>query len=110
MFALALLGAVLLGPCFGVCSGWKASADARMACCAGKSTDEAELCCASAEGRQNSESLAGLTTVGLPPLEPVALKIAAVLGPEPPATFVLDSHDPLTADCERHVLLSVFLI
>jgi hypothetical protein len=81
-----------------------------MACCANKSASDAEMCCASSEGRQNADSAASLTIVALPPTEPVALKIASALGPQLRAAFVIDSHHPLTDESARHVLLSVFLI
>lgn len=108
-FAFALLGMLMLAPCLGVCTGWSASADARMGCCLGKSADEAEMCCASSEGRQNADST-GSATPALPALAPVALETASVLTPESRAAAVIESLDPLTADSERYVLLSVFLI
>jgi hypothetical protein len=110
VFAFVLLGALALVPCLGVCTGWTASADARMACCAGKTPDEAKMCCASSEGRQNADSPVALAVVALPAPEPVALRIASALAPQLRAAFVIDAHDPLTADSERYVLLSVFLI
>ena len=109
-FALLLLSALALAPCLGVCTGWSASAEARMACCAGKAADEATMCCASSEGRQNAGSPGALAVVALPALEPVALRIASVLPPQLRAAFVIEAHDPLTADSDRYVLLSVFLI
>ena len=109
-FAFVLLGALALAPCLGVCAGWTASADARMACCAGKSADDATMCCASSEGRHNADLPGALAVVALPAAEPIALKIAWALAPQRRAASVIDSHDPLTADSERHVLLSVFLI
>ena len=109
-FAFVLLLALALAPCWGVCSGWTASENARMACCVGKSSDEAKMCCASSEGRQNSDSPGALAVVALPAPEPIALKIASALATEQSAASVIDSHDPLTADSERYVLLSVFLI
>ena len=108
-FAFVLLGMLMLTPCLGVCTGWSASAEARMACCVGKSADEAKMCCASSEGRQNADSTASAIPA-LPALEPIALEIASVLAPELRAAAVIESHDPLTADSERYVLLSVFLI
>lgn len=104
-FAFVLLSTLSLAPCLGVCAGWTASAHAQMACCANKSANDAEMCCASSEGRQNADSAASLTIVALPPTEPIALEIASAL-----AAFVIDSHDPVTDDSARHVLLSVFLI
>ena len=104
-----LLGMLVLAPCLGVCAGWSASAEVRMACCAGKSADEADTCCASSEGRQNTDSSASAVPA-LPALVPIAPEIASVLAPELPAISVIESHDPLTADSERHILLSVFLI
>ena len=98
-----------MAPCLGVCTGWAASADAQMACCAGKAADEAKMCCAAGESRQNADSSAPLP-VALPPVEPIALKIAAALAPQLRAASVIDSHDPVTDDSARYVLLSVFLI
>lgn len=107
--AVAVMLALLVGPCLSACAGWDASRHARMACCADKSADEADACCASTEGRENS---------------PTASTVAAfpvTLGPVPLACPVVatslertarDRHagDPLTPTTERHVLLSVFLI
>ena len=109
-FALVLLGALSLAPCLGVCAGWMTSADARMACCVNKSANDAEMCCASTEGRQNADSVTSLVIVALPPIEPIALKIASALAPQLRAASVIDSHDPVISDSARHVLLSVFLI
>jgi hypothetical protein len=109
IFAVVVLSALTLAPCLGVCTGWTASADARMACCAGKSADEATMCCASSEGRQNADSSMAFA-VALPAPEPVALGIASILAPERRASSIINSTDPLTADSERYVLLSVFLI
>jgi len=81
-----------------------------MACCIGKAVDEAKMCCASSEGRRNADAPSVLALVALPAPEPIALKIASALAPQLSAAFVIDSHDPLTADSERYVLLSVFLI
>ena len=109
-FVFVLLGALALAPCLGVCTGWTASAEARMACCAGKSAEEAKMCCASSEGRQNADSSGALALVALPAPEPIALKIATTLAPQLRAASVIDSHDPLIADSNRYVLLSIFLI
>lgn len=109
-FAFVLLLALALTPCLGVCTGWSASAEARMACCIGKTADEAKMCCASSEGRRNADAPGALALIALPAPEPIALKIASALAPQLRAAFVIDSHDPLTADSERYVLLSVFLI
>ena len=81
-----------------------------MACCAGKAADEAKMCCASSEGRQNGDAPGSMAAVALPAPEPVALRVASALAPQLRAAFVIDSHDPLTADSERYILLSVFLI
>ena len=82
-----------------------------MACCIGKTAGEATMCCASSEGRRNADASGALLAfVALPAPEPIALKIASALAPQLRAAFVIDSHDPLTADSERYVLLSVFLI
>jgi len=81
-----------------------------MACCAEKSADEATMCCASSEGRQNADSPGAFAVVALPAPDPIVSRIASALAPQPRAASVIDSHDPLTADSERYVLLSVFLI
>ena len=109
-FAFVLLAALALTPCLGVCEGWSASGDARMACCADKSANEAKMCCASAEGRQNADSTAHVAPVALPPVEPIALKTTTDLAPRLRAEAVIDSHHPITDDSARYVLLSVFLI
>ena len=109
-FAFVLLGAMALAPCLGVCTGWTSSADARMACCVGKSADEAKMCCASSEGRQNANSAGAPALAALPAPEPIALEIASALAPQLRAASVIDAHDPLTADSDRYVLLSIFLI
>lgn len=108
--AFAVLAVLFAAPCSGVCTGWERSTDARMACCVGKSADEATMCCASSESRQNAESPAVLAIVALPAPEPIALRIASALASQLPAASVIDSHDPQTADSDRYVLLSVFLI
>ena len=108
--ALALVAALLAVPCLGVCAGWAASHHDRMACCADKHQDEADACCASTEGRQNSETVAGLVVVALPALQPIASAVASAVTVQRDVVNDLDSHDPLTSDTERHVLLSVFLI
>ena len=105
-----MLIVLALAPCLGVCTGWSASAEARMACCIGKAADEAKMCCASSEGRRNADAPGTLALVALPAPEPIALKIASALAPQLRAAFVIDAHDPQTADSERYVLLSVFLI
>ena len=109
-FAFVLLAAFALAPCLGVCAGWNASAHARMACCAEKSADEASMCCASSESRQNVDSPWAFAMATLPAPEPIVSRMASALAPQLRAAFDLDSHDPLTADSERYVLLSVFLI
>jgi hypothetical protein len=68
------------------------------------------MCCASAEGRQNADGPTALTFAALAPLEPIALKIATALAPQLRAASVIDSHNPVTDDSARYVLLSVFLI
>lgn len=105
---LALVVVLSAMPCLGICSGWMPSAHERMACCADKAQDEADSCCASGEGR-NSDAPSGFVPVVVAP-EPVALELAAAVAAEPVTLRDLASHDPLTADSERHVLLSVFLI
>ena len=108
-FAVLLLSTLAMAPCLGVCTGWAASPDARMACCIGKAADEAKMCCAAGESRQNADSSAPLP-VGLPPVEPIVLKIATTLAPQLRSASATDSHDPVIDDSARYVLLSVFLI
>lgn len=81
-----------------------------MACCAGKAADQAQMCCASAEGRQNADFTAHVAPVALTPIEPLALKVATTLAPRLRAEAVIDSHNLITDDSARYVLLSVFLI
>jgi len=109
-FAFVLLAALALTPCLGVCEGWSASGDARMACCADKSANEAKMCCAASEGRQNADGATALTMAALAPFESITLKIATALVPRLRAEAVIDSHHPITDDSARYVLLSVFLI
>ena len=108
--ALAILTVLLVAPCSGVCHGWTSSNDARMACCAGKSAGDAEICCGSAEGRQNADPSGSTPVAALPPLDSIALKLASALAPQQPTASVIDARVPITNDTARHVLLSVFLI
>ena len=80
-----------------------------MACCVDKAQGEADACCASGEGRQNADAAASFLAA-VPPLEPIALAASAIVLLPDHAALDLESHDPLTSDTERHVLLSVFLI
>ena len=107
--AFVLLGVLAVAPCLGVCSGWSASSEARMACCMGESADQATMCCALSEGRQNADPSASAIPV-FPALEPITFEFASVLATDLRAAVVIESHDPLTADSERHVFLPVFLI
>jgi hypothetical protein len=80
-----------------------------MACCAHKTADEADTCCASAEGRENSPAPSAVAAF------PISLEPAPFAWRVMPTYFERsrrDSHagDPLTPTTERHVLLSVFLI
>jgi heme A synthase len=109
-FALVLLGALSLAPCLGVCGGWAAASEARMACCVGMSAEDAMTCCALSEDRQNTDAPIGVVIVALPALQPNTLHIASALAPELPAISAIDSHDAVPDDSSRHVLLSVFLI
>jgi hypothetical protein len=81
-----------------------------MACCVDKSADDAAMCCASAEDRQNAESAPFAAFVALPPSEPIALKFVGALAPPLRAALIIDSHAPITDDSARYILLSVFLI
>lgn len=107
---LLLLAILAFAPCLGVCSGWTASAEARMACCMGKSSDEATMCCASSEGRQNADGAGAIAIAGLPVRDHITFQIAAALAPEMRRALVTESDVPPTTDSDRHILLSVFLI
>lgn len=109
-FAVALLAALLAAPCLGVCAGWSSSDHARMACCADKAQDEADTCCASSEGRQNADVLAGLVVAALPVPAVDADQIESILTASQIFTPQWESHDRISSDAHRHVLLSVFLI
>jgi hypothetical protein len=84
-FALLLLSTLAIAPCLGVCTGWSASAEVRMACCIGKAADEANMCCASSEGRRSADAGGSLALVALPAPEAIALKIASALAPQLPS-------------------------
>lgn len=107
--AFAVVVAFLAGPCLSVCAGWDASPHARMACCAHKAADDADACCASAEGRENSPAPSAVAAfpVALAPV-PFAWPIIAT-SPEP-TQLDRGARHPMTPTTERHVLLSVFLI
>lgn len=109
-FAIALLAALLTAPCVGVCAGWEASDHARMACCVGKSQDEADTCCASGEGRQGADVLAGLAAAALPVPAVDADQIESILSARQIFTPHWDSHVRILSDTGRHARLSVFLI
>lgn len=110
VFAVALLAALLIAPCLGVCAGWEASDHARMACCVGKSQDEADACCGSGEGRQNAEAFGGLVAAALPVPAVDADQIESILSAPQIFTPLWDSHARILSDTGRHVRLSVFLI
>lgn len=107
--SVAVVVAFLIGPCLSVCAGWDASPHARMACCADKPADDADACCASAEGRKNSEAPSAVAAfpVALDPV-PLAHSVMATCVERP--EFDRDARHPLTSTTERHALLSVFLI
>jgi len=109
-FAVALLAALMTAPCVGVCAGWDTSDHARMACCVGKSQDEADTCCASGEGRQGADVLAGLVAAALPVPAVDAAQIESILSAAQIFTPQWDSHVRILSDTDRHVRLSVFLI
>ena len=108
--AVAVLAVLLIAPCAGVCVGWETSAHAGMACCADKSQDDADACCALGESRRNADLFAGLvpTAQSLPAVD--AGQLASTLAA--PRLFAprWDSHDRILSDTDRHVLFSVFLI
>ena len=110
LFAVVLLAALLVAPCLNVCAGWSASDHARMACCVDKSQGEADSCCASGEGRQNADVLAGLMVAALPVPALDADQIESILTASQLFTPQWDSHDRILSNSDRYVLLSVFLI
>ena len=126
MRALAFtLSAVLTAGPVGLCAGWQASSEARMACCveevgcpmhAGDHThagathkptqSEADDCCASNEHR-NSPSTTQLAAVI------VSLPVALTTLRPPIASRLFASHASIAGRAQsvpRHLLLSVFLI
>ena len=107
--SFAVVVAFLVGPCLSVCAGWDASSHARMACCAHKPADEADTCCASAEGRENSPGPSAVAAFPVA-LEPVPLVRPIVATSVERTELDRDARHPLTPSTERHVLLSVFLI
>jgi hypothetical protein len=110
LFAVALLAALVAAPCLNVCAGWSGSDHARMACCVGKSQDEADSCCAAGEGRQNADVLGGLVVAAVPVPSVDTEQIEAILTASQIFTPHWDSHDRIPSGSDRHVLLSVFLI
>lgn len=109
-FAVALLAALLTAPCVGVCAGWETTDHARMACCVGKSQDEADACCGSGEGRKNAETFGGLLLAALPVPAVDADQIESILSAAQIFTPHWDSHARILSDTDRHARLSVFLI
>ena len=107
--SFAVVVAFLAGPCLSVCAGWDASPHARMACCAHKAADEADACCASAEGRENSPTPSPVAAFPVA-LEPVPFAWPIIAASPEPTQLDRDARHPLTPTTERHVLLSVFLI
>lgn len=81
-----------------------------MACCVDKSQDEADICCAVGEGRQNADVLAGLAVATLPVPAVDADQIESILTPSQIFTPHWDSHDRIPSGSDRHLVLSVFLI
>lgn len=110
VFAFALVATLLAAPCLGVCAGWAGSEHDRMACCADKSQNEADACCASGEGRQNADVLAGLAVAALPVPAVDAGQFDSALSLPQLFTPHWDSHDRIPSESDRYVLLSVFLI
>jgi hypothetical protein len=108
--AAALLTVTLAVPCAGLCSGWSTAGHERMACCVGKTQDEADTCCAAGDVREGAESFGWFSVSALPAPGRVESPCAFALVVAPYVSADLDSHDPLTTDSERHVRLSVFLI
>jgi hypothetical protein len=106
---LAVLTSFFAGPCVAVCQGWSASSHERMACCVDKSEDAAKACCASAEGRNNSETASALA-VFPPALQLMPLALSPTADPIEHNDIDRDTPHPLTANANRHALLSIFLI
>ena len=123
-FAASLI-AVLLGGPIGLCAGWQATPEARMACCADGvacpmhaaghddpshkraiTQAQADACCASGE-RGNSTPIAKTPTVS-----PAVVSQTTLLAPVSiPRLLSWSDAVPDHADVvPRHILLSVFLI
>ncbi len=124
----ALLTVVMMAGNFGVCAGWVATAEARMACCKnGESCpmahsggdgsgapaltqSQADACCASSEPDGATPSTAPAASAIT-----VAVLGLGVVAPQPPRIdrfHPASSADPPTVATAvaRHVLLTVFLI
>jgi hypothetical protein len=80
-----------------------------MACCAHKTADEADACCASAEGSGNGTAPSAVAAFPIA-LEPVPLVSSVIAISVERAVLDRGARHPLTSTRERHVLLSVFLI
>jgi hypothetical protein len=104
-----LLASLFAGPCLTVCEGWSASSHERMACCMDKNADDADACCASAEGRTNSEAASALA-VFPPALQLIPAALTQIATSVEHVDVDRDAEHPLTATTSRHALLSIFLI
>jgi hypothetical protein len=124
-----VLSLVLLGGNLGVCTGWAATPEARMACCVdgescpmhkGESHDssetrvisqaEADSCCAASERQQSSQSAPSFITMASS-----AVLGAGVVLPAPVPSLVASDAWRAAAPVPispvpKHVLLSVFLV
>jgi len=110
----------------GLCAGWEATAEARMACCVEGSCPmhkpvedgsdsttaisqaAADSCCASSES-PNPAPTSAVFALALPP----ATLVQQLCESAPPLTWALDAAGepvPLASPVAKHLLLSVFLI
>ena len=126
--ALALAFGLVAGNA-GVCAGWIASPEARMACCAdgvecpmhkgdsrGSGSErvltqaQADSCCAAAEGQNSNQSNPSFVTA----ITAAVLGVGVVLPADVPALVRSDAwrtSAPIpSAPVPKHVLLSVFLV
>jgi hypothetical protein len=81
-----------------------------MACCADKTQNEADACCANGEAQQNADASSPAAMLSLPAIDAVTITFGAAIAPASHASIDLEAHTPLTSESGRHVLLSVFLI
>jgi hypothetical protein len=124
-----LLAVALVGGQVGVCAGWAATPEERMACCAegghcpmhkGESREadsgrvltlvEADNCCAASEREDSSPSAPTFVA----PISPAVLEPGVAMPASVPALVLSDNWRTVTpvptTPVPRHVLLSVFLV